>query len=140
MKKVLKRFFFHVYKMKITFLECFSSLQNEKKHVFEAIFMFTKWKTRFWSVFHVYKMKKYGVEAFFMFRKLSETLFKSRTKIHQMLAAMTSLLFFSVLIGFRWVCWKWICGGNPEDYEVEEIYFRTSLFWRPESNSCRKVY
>ena len=35
---------------------------------------------------------------------LRDNFFKSRTKIHQMLAAMTSLLFFSVLIGFRWVC------------------------------------
>ena len=42
--------------MKNTFLKLFSSLQNER-HTFEAVCMFTKWKTGFWSVFRLYKMK-----------------------------------------------------------------------------------
>ena len=42
--------------MKNTFLKFFSSLQNER-HTFEAVCMFTKWKTGFWSVFRLYKMK-----------------------------------------------------------------------------------
>ena len=60
----LKRF--HIYKIKNTFfksfffmfkktkarLEAFSSLQNEKEHVFEAIFKFIAWKPPFWTVFH----------------------------------------------------------------------------------------
>ena len=44
-------------KMKITFSERFSYLQNEK-HVFEVFVKFTKLKSHFWSEFIFTKMKK----------------------------------------------------------------------------------
>ena len=61
-----------------------------KKHIFEAIFMFIKFKirflksfsclgnekSRFWSVFHIYKIKFTLFLAFFMFTKMKITFLK----------------------------------------------------------------
>ena len=68
--------------MKRCFLKNFSTLQNEKTHfwgvfhlykmrkqVFEAFFIFTKWKNTFSKHFHLYKMKKHVFEAIFIFTK-----------------------------------------------------------------------
>ena len=42
----------HVYKM--------------KKDVFEAYFIYTKWKTSLWSILHLYKVRKPVLETFFI--------------------------------------------------------------------------
>ena len=81
---------FMLMKWKNTLLKRFSCLQH-KKHVFEALFMFTKWKkdlkrfvffmftkrkSRFWSVFHVYKMEKHLFEAIFISTKWKNICFE----------------------------------------------------------------
>ena len=37
-----------------------------KKDVFEAYFIYTKWKTSLWSILHLYKVRKSVLETFFI--------------------------------------------------------------------------
>ena len=79
---------FMLMKWKNTFLKRFPCLQH-KKHVFETLFMFTKWKKVLKCFCHVYKtkiaflkrfsclkMEKHLLEAFFMFTKWETTYLK----------------------------------------------------------------
>ena len=61
---------------------------------FEQFLMLTKWKTRFWSVFHVFKMKAKVFQAFFMFTK-----WKTQKKRFLCLpnSKKTTFLFFTAL-------------------------------------------
>ena len=74
--------------MKNTFLKLFSSLQNER-HTFEAVCMFTKWKTGFWSVFRLYKMKT-------CFLSWNSLYFKKKERFKNMYGHVSVFYFVSV--------------------------------------------
>ena len=59
----------HVYKM--------------KKDVFEAYFIYTKWKTSLWSILHLYKVRKPVLETFFIVTD-KKTFFRSELRIYKM--------------------------------------------------------
>ena len=59
----------HVYKM--------------KKDVFEAYFIYTKWKTSLWSILHLYKVRKPVLETFFIVTN-KKTFFRSDLRIYKM--------------------------------------------------------
>ena len=83
------------------FLKHFSSLRNEK-HIFEAFFIFTKWKTYFRSSLHVYKMKNRLLKRFSslqnenMFSILKLSLFQKKERFKNMYGHVSVFYFVSV--------------------------------------------
>ena len=83
---------------KNTFLKHFSCLRNEK-HIFEAFFIFTKWKTYFRSSLHVYKMKNRLLKRFSslqnenMFSILKLSLFQKKRTLQKHVRSCIGILF-----------------------------------------------
>ena len=123
---------FHVYKMKFTFFESFSCLQNEKNtflkrfsclqnqnHVFEANLFSQKWKLRFWSDFHVYKMKFTFSERFLCLQNEKKHVFEAfssylqnKKKFELFFNFLTfSFHIFNPICPIDYIFCKWCSGG-----------------------------